>query len=639
MSPSTRKTGAGRPEGPAWELFPMINGKPTCVKCGKQFNSFNIAKLKPHLNVCPKRDELTASERRTFMKGGVTELVRVITPGDSEAAGAEHATRARPRTLDTYVDRCSPADVEEFLLRLGKWVVGCAIPMNTLSSEWFKELITFLRPAIARAMPKSLRKIIAGRVLQRLHTDLQEQMQTHVEEGQYLTLISDGWTNCAQAGVISCCLYFGMAGSAMFYSSTNLDGERETSEYYFNVVNNVIKEVGPSRFIAVVFDNCSTMNLVGELVEENYKHIYFVGCSAHLLNLLVKDIFAIEFFKTTLDECVDIVKYIKNRQVLSAIYKRLKRELKVPGIGLCLPVETRWASSIRCIHSVDENFKVLEEVLRNAQYLAFKGAQTSAVQKEKLKAFESRVNDPDFRAKLMKVLRMTNKLADLIYFIEQDKVPQLSQVIPAIEPLWDAVESTAPTLFAGIDDGVGTAVKERIDERFMQIARPIAWLAAGLDPRNHDQLCSQGLIRNKIMSIFDRESEAGSDHGQLVREWRKWELKTGFHPWAFAEGSLEGNDFMPAAWWAAEGHHLPALQALAQRVLTIPATSAAAERSFSSYGCVMSKNRYRLQANTVQKLVYCYLNLRLQASGSLGASARDYSLEDDVEALYSEELG
>eukprot|EP00957_Ditylum_brightwellii_P093173 7093853-Ditylum_brightwellii.AAC.1 len=77
-----------------------------------------------------------------------------------------------------------------------------------------------------------------------------------------------------------------MAGSAMFYSSTNLDGERETSEYYFNVVNNVIKEVGPSRFTAVVFDNCSTMNLVGELVEENYKHIYFVGCSAHLLNLL-----------------------------------------------------------------------------------------------------------------------------------------------------------------------------------------------------------------------------------------------------------------------------------------------------------------------------------------------------------------
>ena len=114
-------------------------------------------------------------------------------------------------------------------------------------------------------------------------------------------------------------------------------------------------------------------------------------------------------------------------------------------------------------------------------------------------------------------------------------------------------------------------------------------------------------------------------------------MKVGFDIDAFDTASLSVSDFNPAHLWAVEGDKLPALQALAKRVLTIPATSAAAERSFSCYGCVMSKNRYRLQAKTVQKLVYCYLNLRLHASGSLDTTTCEYSLENDVNELYNEE--
>eukprot|EP00958_Prasinococcus_capsulatus_P017731 scaffold2022_cov387-Prasinococcus_capsulatus_cf.AAC.3 len=570
----------GRPRSPAWKLFPYRNttrlgkqqSKPTCIKCGKVFATENISKLIRHLNVCPKRNELTVYEK-VLAKAAPSEVLHV-------AGSEESANKAARAPHGAYEDRCAPEDVEEFLLLLGTWAVACDIPMDALSSDFFKQMITSCRPKLSAALPTSPGEAIEGRLLQRIQTDLTAEKQAYIEKGHYLTLITDGWTDFFQAGYVSCCLYSGRERSSLFYRNIRPDAEQETPEYYyyFDAVCNVIEEVGPSKFTAVVFENCSTMMRVGELVEENYKNIYSVGCTAHLLNLLDEDIFAIEFFKTTLAECVDIIKYIKNRQVLCAVYKRLKGDLKVPGIGLCLPVEARCAASIRCIQSIDENWRVLEAVLNDAQYLAFKEAQATAVQKENLKAFESRLNDADFKAKLMKVLRMTNQLADIIHVVEQYKTPLLSQVIPAIEPLWDTITSRAPTLLAGGDDEVGAAVKLLIGERFVQLARPIGWLAAALDPRNHDLLLSRrDRFREKIMNIIDRECENGSARGQLLVEWWKWLSQSGFHDWAFLKESLLGQDFSPALWWEAEGDHLPALQALAKRVLTIPATIPAEE--------------------------------------------------------------
>ena len=57
------------------------------------------------------------------------------------------------------------------------------------------------------------------------------------------------------------------------------------------------------------------------------------------------------------------------------------------------------------------------------------------------------------------------------------------------------------------------------------------------------------------------------------------------------------------------------LRFLALRILTIPASSAASEQNWSSFGYILDTKRNRLTPERATKLVYLYSNLRLISNG------------------------
>lgn len=60
----------------------------------------------------------------------------------------------------------------------------------------------------------------------------------------------------------------------------------------------------------------------------------------------------------------------------------------------------------------------------------------------------------------------------------------------------------------------------------------------------------------------------------------------------------------PLCWWKERAHTYPGLAPLMASCLCIPATSAAAERSFSTAALVVSKKRARMNATLVDQLVF-----------------------------------
>ncbi len=55
----------------------------------------------------------------------------------------------------------------------------------------------------------------------------------------------------------------------------------------------------------------------------------------------------------------------------------------------------------------------------------------------------------------------------------------------------------------------------------------------------------------------------------------------------------------------------PLLSSVAIKVLSIPATSAASERNWSTYNFIHSKLRNRMVIDRAEKLVYIYWNIRI----------------------------
>lgn len=67
----------------------------------------------------------------------------------------------------------------------------------------------------------------------------------------------------------------------------------------------------------------------------------------------------------------------------------------------------------------------------------------------------------------------------------------------------------------------------------------------------------------------------------------------------------------PLSWWQTWAGHLPALLAVAQKVMKLPLSFAAGERSFSNAGHIQGKLRTRLSHHRLHQLLYVYFNSRV----------------------------
>jgi hypothetical protein len=70
----------------------------------------------------------------------------------------------------------------------------------------------------------------------------------------------------------------------------------------------------------------------------------------------------------------------------------------------------------------------------------------------------------------------------------------------------------------------------------------------------------------------------------------------------------------PVNWWNLMKGRYPILSDVAIRILSIPATSAASERNWSTFGFIHSKLRNKLHEKRVEKIVYMFWNLRILRS-------------------------
>ena len=69
---------------------------------------------------------------------------------------------------------------------------------------------------------------------------------------------------------------------------------------------------------------------------------------------------------------------------------------------------------------------------------------------------------------------------------------------------------------------------------------------------------------------------------------------------------LNAKQMAPSEWWGLYGKHLPILSGVATKVLSQTVCASAAERNWSIYGRIKSKERAQLGHAKSDKLVYCH---------------------------------
>lgn len=117
---------------------------------------------------------------------------------------------------------------------------------------------------------------------------------------------------------------------ACFFLTLTTDTNRHTAEYMAEKIEEILIEIGPENFSALVTDNASAMVKARNIIHEKNKHISVYGCIAHTLNLLIGDISKMRTMASLEDDAKTIVKEINNSHVLSFSKKSRLKKRKQP---------------------------------------------------------------------------------------------------------------------------------------------------------------------------------------------------------------------------------------------------------------------------------------------------------------------
>ena len=142
---------------------------------------------------------------------------------------------------------------------------------------------------------------------------------TKLEQAKCLALMCDGWTNINGTGLVNFLL---ATPEPIFLKVVDKGDERETGEYLANHAISIIREKGSDKFLLVVSDNASNMKKIWRLFKREFPHITAVGCGAHCLDLVVKDIVKFPGLLKHFTEVKMVVRTFKNSHLLLAVLKK-----------------------------------------------------------------------------------------------------------------------------------------------------------------------------------------------------------------------------------------------------------------------------------------------------------------------------
>lgn len=243
------------------------------------------------------------------------------------------------------------------------------ISFRLAESDALKDLITALNPSYASLIPTAKR--LSGSLLDAQYTKCSNRLKEIHETSENLALISDGWTNVRGDHIVNFCIK-APNEKPYFHSSINTSGITQNAIAVAEAIITVIEQLGSHKFSSVITDNAPVMKAAWKLIEQKFPHISAMGCAAHAVNLLIKDILDTLQFTKIIKDSEKIIKFVTNHHIVKAKYDVMRNVSNVPHT-LTMAVSTRWfsrftslrdllASKYVLIRVVDEDEELLKEI-------------------------------------------------------------------------------------------------------------------------------------------------------------------------------------------------------------------------------------------------------------------------------------
>ncbi|KAL3820011.1 hypothetical protein ACJIZ3_005916 [Penstemon smallii] len=419
-----------------------------------------------------------------------------------------------------------------------------------------------------------------------------------------ISIVLDGWSNIKNQPIINVVEISG--GRAKFLNGIDCSGDEKSgifiSELLFKAI---IENVGIYNIVQILIDNASAGKLAGEIVMGKYPHIFWSGCMAYSLSLLMKDIATyphprLEFIKKVYQQVKGFVKYVKIHSMVLYIFR------KFSALEVIQAKKTRFGHHYVVLQRVNRLKNHLISMALSEEWDKIKcGSSSSKLRHQEI---SSTILDSDFWEQLKLVLKFTKPIWKMIRFCDSDKavIGEVYQKMEDMPELLNIVHSFAL-------------------ERWKKMNIPLHMLAYVLTPFYYSNtwLTSSNTkserrkkpnvdsdVQNMYLDVVDRllgnSVEAARDRVQLA------DFVSNTDIYICSSSNNVDRDIMPAVkWWTLHGALVPELSNMAIRVLSQSVNFSCAKRVWSTYSFIHSVSRNRMNADHAEAHVYVHYNTSL----------------------------
>ncbi|CAL5187058.1 unnamed protein product [Lathyrus oleraceus] len=144
----------------------------------------------------------------------------------------------------------------------------------------------------------------------------------------------DGWTNNINHTHIMNFLVYCPKGTIFWKSVDASDVDSRNIDYYFQLLDKVMEEVGEEYVVQVVTGNEAALKAIGQKLMEKRPHLYSSSYAAHCLDLCLKDIGKRKIIHNLLSEAKMVTTFIYNHTYIMSLMKKYTggRDIVRPGV-------------------------------------------------------------------------------------------------------------------------------------------------------------------------------------------------------------------------------------------------------------------------------------------------------------------
>src|SRR6266487_296822 len=548
-----------------------------CNYYSKLFEQGTSKRMQVHLNdSCPR-----APDSAKIKAKQISETPNATTSTSIPTAKAPKK-HLKNTTIENFVDRMSEEEQETLEISLSQALFAAGVPFSFLENDYVIQFFQQLRPAFK--LPN--RKKLADELLDDVFDGVKAECNEQILQAKSLTMVSDGWSNINRESVQNFVI---CTPKPLFFDAIYSGEESHTAKWVANEIIKQMEIIDINKFSAVITDTASVMKAAWRIIEESYPNIVCLGCNSHVMNLLISDILKIDQIKSVVENAKKLVNYFKGHIQAAAKLKRIQKENYSKEIALVLLALTRWETHIACFQSLQNSKTALEQALMDVKICQNMNLTLRA-----------HILSDDFWKDLNIITKIMEPMVSALKLFESD-TSILSTVYSYFKKVMDQINQ--------IDCNFSDKLQELITNRWEYTYHPIMMTAYMLDPQFLEESKNNGIestgyaeFTTFINKKFNQE-EAVELFAELVNFRNKNSPYDNEIIWKSA------NILNSSLWW--QSWSTSKLQQLAIKVLSIPTSSAAAERNFSTFGFIHNKIRNRLKNDRVKKLVYIYRNLQM----------------------------